>query len=114
MNKDIGVFWIFDNKVFLETQKLEDIKSINGFKDSDLSHYQAWDKVKTQHPKFYLYEYEDIPRGRIVYDIEKNEFIIYCNKNTLQEDISKKLISEKFKILNENMIFKEDEHYRIV
>jgi hypothetical protein len=55
-NNFIGVFWIFENKVFLETQKLEDIKSINGFKDSDLFHYQVWDKVKNQHPKFYLYE----------------------------------------------------------
>ena len=35
MNRNIGVFWIFENKVVFETQKLEDIKSINGFKDSD-------------------------------------------------------------------------------
>lgn len=114
MNKAIGVFWIYDNKVFLETQKLEDIKSINGFKDSDLSHYQVWDKVKNQHHKFYLYEYEDIPRGRVVYDIEENLFIIYCNENTLQEEVSKKLILEKFQLLNENSIFKEDGHYKII
>ena len=114
MNKNIGVFWIFENKVFSETQKLEDIKSINGFKDSDLSHYQVWDKIKTQHPKFYLYEYEDIPRGRVVYNIEENQFIIYCNENTLQEEISKKLILEKFQLLNINSIFKADEHYSII
>jgi len=64
--------------------------------------------------KFYLYEYEDIPRGRVVYNIKENQFIIYCNENTLQDEISKKLILEKFRILNENIIFKEDEHYRIV
>jgi hypothetical protein len=110
----IGVFWIFENKIFLETQKLEDIKSMNGFKDSDLSHYKVWDKVKNQHPKFYLYEYEDIPRGRVVYNIEENQFIIYCNKNTLKEEISKRLILDKFQLLSENSIFKEDEHYRII
>jgi len=112
--KDIGVFWIFKNKVFFETQKLEDIESINGFKDSDLSHYQVWDKIKNKHSKFYLYEYEEIPRGRVVYDTEKNQFIIYCNENTLQEEISKKIILEKFQLLNENAIFQEDEHYKII
>ena len=114
MNNNIGVFWIFEKRVFFETQKLEDIKSINGFKDSDLYHYQVWNKVKNQHSKFYLYEYENIPRGRVVYDIKENLFIIYCNENILQKEISKKLILEKFQLLNENSIFKEDEHYRII
>ncbi len=114
MNKAIGVFWIFENKVFFKTQRLEDIKSINGFKDSDLSHYQVWNTVKSQHPRFYLYEYEEIPRGRVVYDIEENRFIIYCNENTLQDKISKKLILKKYKILNRNSTFKEDEHYIII
>ena len=114
MNNNIGVFWIFEKRVFSETQKLKDIKSINGFKDSDLSHYQVWDKVKKQHPKFYLYRYEDIPRGRVVYNTKENQFIIYCNENILQDTISKKLILENFQLLNENSIFKEDEHYRII
>jgi len=113
MAKSIGVFWIFENKVFIETQKLKDIKSINEFKDSNLSHYQVWDKVKNQHPKLYLYEYEDIPRGRVVYDIEENQFIIYCNENILKDTISKKLVLEKFQISDENVIFKKDEHYKI-
>jgi len=114
MSKSIGVFWIFGNQIFFETQKLEGIKSINGFKDSDLSHYQVWDKVKNQNSKFYLYEYEDIPRGRVVYDIEENQFIIYCNNNILKEEVLQKTILEKFQLLNENSIFKEDEHYRII
>ena len=114
MSKDIGVFWIFGNKLFFETQKLEDIKSINGFKDSDLSHYQVWDKIKNRHPKFYLYEYENIPRGRVVYNIEENQFIIYCNENILREGISKKLILENFGLMDEKYIFKKDGHYKII
>jgi hypothetical protein len=109
----IGVFWIYDNQIFCETQNINDIKPINGFIDSDLAHYQVWNKVKNQHPKFYLFEYEDIPRGRIVYDIENEQFIIYCNKDILKQKISKKLILEKFQLLNKKAIFIEDEHYKI-
>jgi len=115
MNKKlVGVFWIFENQIFFETQKLKGIKPINGFKDSDLSHYQVWDKVKNQNSKFYLYEYEDIPRGRVVYDILNNQFIVYCNENILKEEESKKLILENFGLIDENYIFKEDEHYKII
>lgn len=52
-NNFIGVFWIFVKKVFFETQKLTDIKSINGFKDSDLSHYHVSDKIKIHYKKKY-------------------------------------------------------------
>ena len=116
----IGIFWIYEKQVFSEVQKLEDIKSINGFKDSNLSHYKIWDKIKNQHPKFYLYEYEDIPSGRIVYDIENNIFIIYCNENILQDEVSKRLILEKFTLVKrfersqDRIQFKEDEHYKII
>ena len=112
--KNIGIFWIFENQIFMQTQKLKEIKSINGFKDSDLSHYRVWDKVKNQNSKFYLYEYEEIPRGRIVYNTMKNQFIIYCNSNILRDKISKKLILENFGLIDENYIFKEDEHYKII
>ncbi len=118
--KKIGIFWIYEKQVFLEFQILGDIKAINGFKDSDLSYYQVWDKVKNQHPKFYLYEYEDIPRGRVVYDIENHIFRIYCNENILQDETSKKLILEKFKLMKlfevskESIEFKKDEHYKII
>jgi len=32
---------------------------------------------------FYLYEYEDIPRGRIVYYIVNMQYIVYANKEQL-------------------------------
>jgi hypothetical protein len=113
MDKNIGIFWIFENKIFSETQKINDIKTINGFKDSDLSHYQVWNKIRNQHPKFYLYEYEDIPRGRVVYNVSKNKFVIYCNENIPQDETLKRLILEKFQLLNEKSVFQEDEHYKI-
>jgi len=111
--KNIGLFWVYENQIFYELQKLKDIKSINGFKDSNLSHYKVWDKVKKQHPKFYLYNYEDIPRGRVVYNINFNQYIVYCNENIYKDDISKNLILLTFDLLNENVIFKKDEHYQI-
>lgn len=96
--KSIGIFWIYDKQVFSEVQKLEDVKSINGFKNSDLLHYKVWDKIKNLHPELSLYKYDDIARGRVSYDIENNLFVIYCNEIILQDEVSKKLILEKFRL----------------
>ena len=112
-NRQIGIFWIYQNKIYLKTQNLQKIKPINGFIDSDLSHYKVWDEIKSKNKDFYLYEYEEIPRGRVVYDTINHNFIIYCNKDILLNLQNKKQILETFKIKNKNYSFKEDEHYII-
>ena len=109
----IGVFWIYDNRIFLETQKIIDLKPINGYIDSDLAHYEVWDSVKYQHSKFFLFEYEDVPRGRVIYDVKNKRFVVYCNPYILQNKTEIKLILEGFQLSNMNSIFIEDEHYKI-
>lgn len=42
----LGVFWIYDNQIFTKKQALSDIEPINGFKDSNLAHYQVWNEIK--------------------------------------------------------------------
>jgi len=113
MNR-IGIFWIYEKQIFCEFQQLQTLKPINGFIDSDLAHYQIWEKVKTQHPKFYLYEYEEIPRGRVVYDLSADQFIVYCNEDLLKDGTSKKLIMKAFGLSGEKTVFKEDGHYKIL
>ena len=110
----IGLFWIFENHIFYELQNIEDLSAINGFVDSDLSHFKIWEKVKKQHPKFYLYEYEDIPRGRVVYEVLPSQSIVYCNENILKDDALKRLILETFNLSATCTLFREDEHYKIV
>ena len=109
----IGIFWIYKSKIYAKTISKSQIKPINAFIDSDFAHYKEWDKISLQNRELYLYEYEDIPRGRVVYDIEKNQYIIYCNEMLLKDKISKNLILKEFKLTKKNFIFKEDEHYKI-
>ena len=46
--------------------------------------------------------------------LKKINLLFIVIKIHLKEEISKKLILEKFQLLNVNSIFKEDEHYRII
>lgn len=55
-------------------------------------------------------EYFDFPRGRIVFDTVKNEYIIYTDK-CLQTKTKIDKIKQLFKLENENCRVESDEHY---
>lgn len=112
INDQIGIFWLYENKCYIKTQKLENIQTINGYKDSDLSHYKEWDSIKLQNSKFYIYEYEEIPRGRVVYDCEQDQFIIYANKNLINP-LNQQLVCDAFNLEIKKSVMLEDEHYLI-
>ena len=52
------------------------IKAIDNFIGSDFAHYQVWGKISSQNKDFYLYDYEDIPRVRVVYDVKNAHYKI--------------------------------------
>ncbi len=109
----IGIFWIYKNKIHTKSIEINAVKSINNFKDSDFSHYTVWNEISLQNKDFYLYEYEDISRGRVVYDIENTQYIVYANNNIIISDEAKELIVDNFNLKTNNVIFKYDEHYEI-
>lgn len=109
----IGVFWIYKTQIYSKPIKVDDVKSINGFIDSDFSHYQVWNEISLQNKDFYLYEYEDIPRGRVVYDVENTQYIVYSNEDIINSDKAKKSITEAFNLNTTKVVFKYDSHYKI-
>jgi len=109
----IGIFWIYKQEIYLKSISMDTVKAINNFIDSDFSHYQVWDEISSQNKDFYLYEYEDIPRGRVVYDIEKLRYIVYSNDDIINSSKAKKLIIEAFNLNASNVIFQYDMHYKL-
>ena len=61
----------------------------------------------------HIIEYEDVPRGRVVYDIENTQYIIYSNDDIIISDEAKSLIIDKFKLIKSKTLFKYDSHYKI-
>lgn len=110
----IGIFWIYQSQIYLKTIEANRVKPINGFIDSDFAHYQVWDEISSQNKDFYLYEYEDIPRGRVVYDVENTQYIVYANNDIINSDEAKALIINGFNLKVDSILFKYDEHYKII
>ena len=104
-NPIIGIFWIVDGKLIARKVNLSEIEKINGFKDSGLSHFFEWEKMG-----FDIDEYDKFPRGRIVYDVLNDRFLIYAAKEIIKNEKYKELILNNFKIYK-NYWFIYDEHY---
>lgn len=109
----IGIFWIYKSQIYLKSIQIDNIKPIDGFIDSDFAHYLVWDKISAQNSDFYLYEYEDIPRGRIVYDVKDRRYIVYSNEDIINSEEARNLIIEAFHLDNDRVLFQYDMHYKI-
>ncbi len=109
----IGLFWIYKSQIYLKLIEKDKVKVIDNFIDSDFAHYQVWNEVSLQNKDFYLYEYEDVPRGRVIYDIKKVQYIVYSNNDIINSIEDKLLIVNAFNLQQSEVVFKYDEHYKI-
>jgi hypothetical protein len=110
----IGVFWFFDGKVLGETTKLSDAQqSVPGLLDSDATHVAVWEKYGNftdSSPILAHYDYQDIPRGRALYQVRKQRFLVYLDKALMSKEI-KSAIAEYFGFTPQQADWKRDLHY---
>ena len=84
---EVGVFWI-DNAglMFAESVSLREAEDYGDFKIFEGSHIDVWEKAIRAVSKWRGLEYEDVPRGRVVYkkDPKSPVFIVYLPKAILK------------------------------
>ena len=111
MESKIGIYWYYESKLIVYAEDISLVKPVEGFLDVDMSHYEFWDTVKEKDPSKRRFEYEDIPRGRIVMDIKKEKFIVYGSGKLIEDNQFQKAIIEEFSLPKEQTVFKQDFHY---
>jgi len=111
MESKIGIFWYFESKLIVYAEDISSVKPLEGFLDVDMSHYEFWDAVKEEDPSKQRFEYEDIPRGRIVMNSESNEFIVYGSRKVIENPSFRKLVFQEFQLDEGQTRFKQDFHY---
>ena len=111
---ELGIFWIDDaGTMFAESISLRDAEDYGEFKIFVGSHYDIWPKAVRANPKWRDKEYEEVPRGRVVYkkDPKKPGFIVYLPKRLVKY---KNKVMRRFKLPPGYVRFDtSDEHYRV-
>jgi hypothetical protein len=106
----VGIFWIFPDRLlgfgvpYLKGEKYGD------FINTPDGHYETWGKLTKVSGKL-PEDYTSYPRGRIVYRINDQKFLVYMNRKHIKDTKIKKRIIKKFRLPVDHAIFKHDHHY---
>ncbi len=115
----IGIFWGYQNQIFGAKQSLSAGDStLPGFVDSTFAHVDVWETplaVKSQYLELRSMEYQDIPRGRVVFkgvatQAKGGKYIVYLDK-CLLTDAYKQVILEFFELQGKKVVWRMDAHY---
>src|ERR1039457_3060875 len=111
---EVGIFWIDDaGEMFTQSVSLRDAEDYGDFKIFGGTHYDLWSRAVRANPQWKDMEYEDVPRGRVVYrkDPKKPEFVIYMPKQIAKH---KNKVMYEFNLPTGYVRFDfTDEHYRM-
>jgi hypothetical protein len=123
----VGIFWgIFkgsDQHLFLinENMALAEAEAYGDFLTYPHGHLEAWEYLRTRDlsaiqrlglPTELLHrEYEDFPRGRVVYSVLADEFTIYADKK-LHMPLVINAIVIAFSLNQRVWVLRSDGHYR--
>jgi len=114
MQGKIGIFWILrDESIDGYKENVESGEEYGKTVQPTYDHFTYWQKFVSRYPELRLLEYDDIPRGRVIYSKEDNQFWIISSKSVLQrKDLIKKIL-QFFEIENP-VRFIWDEHYELI
>lgn len=107
----IGIFWFHGNDIIAKKCNLKDgTQTIAGLIDSPFDHWLVWDEISKPKELWGL-EYQQLPRGRVLYDIHNKKANIYLDKNLCSADHKQK-IRIFFELQSVAIKWSLDSHYR--
>lgn len=115
----IGIFWLYQDAsgifIFGVRDNVQNGDVQHSMRDCSVTHIESWNKVRFNHrdryPELaYIEDYEELPRGRVVFH-KKGYFIIYLGNEQYHDEAVRKEIIDYFDLTNSRVSFIVDEHY---
>jgi hypothetical protein len=118
----VGPYWFVQGnsgKVLLIAHRcaLADAEKYGDFLTSPHGHYDLWEEWRTGRPPDGLAgivhdaEYEEWPRGRVVFNFVQGRFIVYGDKQVFEHKLQQRVL-EHFGIPAGQVDFAKDGHYQ--
>jgi hypothetical protein len=118
----VGPYWFArdaSGKILLIAHRcaLADAEKYGDFLTSPHGHYDLWESWRAGNPPDGLAgivrdaEYEEWPRGRVVFNFVRNQFVVYGDKQVFEHGLQQQVV-ERFGLNADRVEFARDEHYR--
>ncbi len=110
-HSEIGIFWIDvgTDAIIKFSTPWTDAVGDRDIYDVGVTHSTYWEQNRARYGYPDL-EYEELPRGRVIYKKKVNKFTIYLNSR-LGAKKYKSMILDAFKLDRANTVFCRDDHY---
>jgi len=117
----VGIFWRVQDVLLVERSSLPQAEEYGECLTHSGGHYERWQEWQSRGapwltksgfpPEIASTEYDDWPRGRVVYETVPKRFVIYADRRLQTPEIIDHL-KNAFGLAAENAIVKSDAHYR--
>lgn len=109
---NIGIFWYFKNQVFgIAHDFYQSDQDSLGLIDSIYTHVEYWEVLKSKHAELCAFEYEEIPRGRVIYHAKIEKSFVYMDTKLFKKQVAIQ-IADFFELDFESIVWKKDPHYK--
>ena len=108
----VAIFWALKGRLLFHTTPVDEAEDYAHFKIHPASHIDHWSKLQNAGTVPRDTEYEEFPRGRVIYDQSNGQFTVYADKCILKESGLVKEIMTALELPNQKTKWASDEHYR--
>ena len=106
----VGIFWIYNGRLLKAAVAVADGLPYGDAVHSQFDHVEFWPELQRRIPALRDLEYEQVPRGRVVFQGTENRFCVYMDKKLHRQHI-KRVILNEFSLPRSRTDFLTDPHY---
>jgi len=107
----VGIFWLVGEKLLFDTTALSHAEDYGEFKIHSGNHVSVWENLRSAKTVPAETEYEEAPRGRVMYDVRNRLFSLLADRCILRrKEIVTKIKKEMH--LPKNTMTGTDDHYQ--
>ena len=113
----VGIFWCYRWQVIAKSIPVTDATCDSlGRVDTAFSHLTEWETNRIYLPRHKMLlgtEYQQFPRGRVIYDTHQETFSLFADKSIITDTPLRLKVLEQFRLLKYSRIWRSDPHYAI-
>jgi len=107
----IGIFWVVGGcEVDGYKETIPDGIKYGDTIQPSRDHYEYWDEFTRDYPMFKRFEYDQIPRGRVVYFPKEEKFRIITSKEVARDRCLINAVRKFYRLIGKVEVI-TDEHY---
>ena len=108
---EVGIFWFFNGRVIHDSVPFTQGEEYGDFVNGRSDHCSFWRDIQRRVPALAMLEYDQVPRGRVVYRKKDATFLVYGSEQFIGSTVQKGLVADSFNLPLKKTVFKTDEHY---